>query len=323
MSDDTAPFAGFDEPTANYSKLPHAMIDALPQVETVGEMKVILYILRHTWGFQDDQKRITIDEFQNGRKRRDGTRLDSGTGLNRGTIMDGLKRAEAHGFIGVEVDDRDLGRIKKYYRLRMRGDEGAEDHTPEPEKHTAEVQKLDPRGMKTIPRSEKETVEKETKGKTTPPAAEKSRLKDPLAVTGERGWGQKGKSWTVPAAAGGADGWDAAVDAFAGLVGIAPAVVNGKERGQWSRQLQKVASDWGATASDLLAVIEAVPRSQFHWKTWGNPWSAARDLGTLLGQHLSGGIVEAGEGKNDGFDEALAEMRGGKTVDADGWAVAA
>jgi len=34
----------------------------------------VLYILRHTWGFQDTSKRITSDEFEHGRKRIDGTR---------------------------------------------------------------------------------------------------------------------------------------------------------------------------------------------------------------------------------------------------------
>ena len=83
MSDEgQATVEGFAEPEQNWSKLPHQLIEALPLIETIGEMKVILYVLRHTWGYHDDEKKITLDEFCNGRKRRDGSRLDGGTGLD-------------------------------------------------------------------------------------------------------------------------------------------------------------------------------------------------------------------------------------------------
>jgi DNA-binding PadR family transcriptional regulator len=152
-------FNGFEPPTENWSKLPHQFIDALPLVETIGEMKVILYILRHTWGFQDDEKKITLDEFANGRRRRDRTRLDNGTGLSKPTIINGLKRAIEHGFIQVEVDERDKGRVKKFYSLCASG-----------------VKKLDPICKEAKPRSEKETLERNlNKEKATPSATAKPR----------------------------------------------------------------------------------------------------------------------------------------------------
>lgn len=112
-------FSGFPDPEENWSKLPHVLIDALPLIETVGELKIILYILRHTWGYHDDEKRISLDEFENGRKRKDGVRIDNGTGLRRNTVKDGIKRAVKHGFIIVEEDNRDPARIKRFYRLHM------------------------------------------------------------------------------------------------------------------------------------------------------------------------------------------------------------
>lgn len=148
-------FQGFRPPEQNWSKLPHAMIEALPLVETVGELKVILYILRHTWGYQeyDDPKKITLDEFENGRRRRDRTRMDSGTGLSRPTIIDGLERAEKHGFIIVEYDESDSARVKKFYSIRtITADEGLRNFTPG-------VKELYPRGKETLPRSEKDTSE--------------------------------------------------------------------------------------------------------------------------------------------------------------------
>jgi hypothetical protein len=119
-------FAGFPKPEQNWSKLPHCLIDALPQITTLAEMKVVLYVLRHTWGYQEfadwEAKRISTDEFMNGRKRRDGTRMDNGVGMSKPSIFDGLKRAVEHGFLVCYVDNTDLGRVTHYYRLHQPGD---------------------------------------------------------------------------------------------------------------------------------------------------------------------------------------------------------
>jgi len=116
------PFPGFEMPHQNWSKLPHVLIEALPIVETLSELMVLIYVLRHTWGFQEfgRTKRITLDEFQYGRKRRDGSRLDRGTGMSLNSIKDGIRRAVAHGFLVQEVEyRRDRGRRSHLYSLRM------------------------------------------------------------------------------------------------------------------------------------------------------------------------------------------------------------
>jgi len=153
-------FKGFNEPKQNWSKLPHQLIDALPEIETIGEMKVIIYTLRHTWGYHDDYKKITLTEFESGRKRKDGSNIDNGTGLTRPTIIDGIKRAVAHGFMFEHIDTSDQARVKKFYSLT---EEGLKDFTPE-------VKRFYPRGKEVLPRSEKETIEKETIG--MPPSGE-------------------------------------------------------------------------------------------------------------------------------------------------------
>jgi DNA-binding PadR family transcriptional regulator len=153
-------FRGFDVPQQNWSKLPHALIEALPLIETSGELKVLLYILRHTWGYQEfsAMKKITLDEFCNGRKRRDGARIDAGTGLSRPTVIDGLKRAEEHGFITSTTDNSDGARVKKAYALSIAQDE---------EDVTTEVKRLYQGGKETLPRSEKDTIERNQE-KTSP-----------------------------------------------------------------------------------------------------------------------------------------------------------
>ena len=158
-------FPGFQSPDRNWSKLPHALIGALSIIQTVSELKVILYVLRHTWGYQeyDITKRITIDEFRNGRKRRDGIRIDNGTGLSCHAVRDGVRRAVAHGFLVQENEThRDRGRRSYVYRLNMvntdtRGVNSAplmvKDGPPD-------GQTLPPRASEFAPRSEKETTER-------------------------------------------------------------------------------------------------------------------------------------------------------------------
>jgi DnaD/phage-associated family protein len=159
-------FTGFIDPEQNWSKLPHQLIDEMHNISSISELKVILYVLRHTWGFKDSQKRITIDEFVQGRKRKDGTRIDEGCGLSPNSVRDGLKRAQEHGYLRIEVDDSDKARIEKTYSLTMQKptNRGAK---VEPLGANLEVQKLNPDmqklnhwGAKVEPRTEKETLER-------------------------------------------------------------------------------------------------------------------------------------------------------------------
>jgi len=114
-------FAGFEKPKSNFSRVPHSFISLLPEITTLSELKVMMYLIRHTWGFSEygKPKKLTTDEFMSGRKKRDGSRMDKGTGLSADSVIDGLRRAEDHCFIVVETDARDKGRIKKYYMLNM------------------------------------------------------------------------------------------------------------------------------------------------------------------------------------------------------------
>ena len=51
--------------------MPVSLIENMHLITSLSEMKVIYYILRHTWGYQeyDTPKTITLDEFEHGRKR--------------------------------------------------------------------------------------------------------------------------------------------------------------------------------------------------------------------------------------------------------------
>jgi hypothetical protein len=117
-------FSGFRRPEQNWFRMPSNWTDITAGITSLAELKVVEYVLKHTWGYQeyDITKRITIDEFMHGRRRKDGTRLDLGTGLTKASVIAGIKNAIEHGFLRVEVNDGDKARIKKFYRLRMAGE---------------------------------------------------------------------------------------------------------------------------------------------------------------------------------------------------------
>ncbi len=116
-----ASFPGFDIPRQNWFKMPNNWTDITAAISSIAELKVVEYVLKHTWGYQEYgmRKRITNDEFMHGRRRKDGTRIDHGTGLSKPSVIAGLKAAVEKGLLLEEIDDTDKARVKKYYCLRM------------------------------------------------------------------------------------------------------------------------------------------------------------------------------------------------------------
>ena len=175
-------FNGFVRPVRNYFPMPNEWINLCAQIDNLAELKIIQYVLRHTWGFQEYgiTKAITVEEFMHGRKRQDGSRIDKGTGLKSDrSVKDGLKAAIAHGYLISEVDETDLARIKKSYALKMQPpipEESEGYNLPPTDELTSdsqvvstplagsiypsEGQHLPPYQVDTTPRSEKDTLEK-------------------------------------------------------------------------------------------------------------------------------------------------------------------
>ncbi len=114
-------FDGFTTPTKNYFPMPNVWIDICAEINNLAELKVIQYVLRHTWGYKEYgvKKAITTDEFMHGRKRTDGSRMDKGTGLSNRSVIDGLRAAIDHGYIEYELDEADKARKVKSYALKM------------------------------------------------------------------------------------------------------------------------------------------------------------------------------------------------------------
>jgi DNA-binding PadR family transcriptional regulator len=167
------PFSGFDRPESNYFRMPNTWTDITAEIDNIAELKVVEYILRHTWGYQEYglKKHIKIDEFVHGRRRHDGSRMDKGTGLSERAVYDGLRKAVENSLIEEEIDDSDRGRIKKSYSLRMRetahaGEElqtlqsGVQTLHPHLQDLHPEPQTLQVRGATDAPRTEKDTEER-------------------------------------------------------------------------------------------------------------------------------------------------------------------
>lgn len=127
---ETEAFTGFtqDNIYSEYYYTPAIWLDVCAAIDNLAELKVVQYILRHTWGYRDynTAKYITVDEFVHGRKykqgERKGERMDIGTRLSDRAVQEGLARAMKHGWVVCFVDDSDLARVKKYYALNMQAE---------------------------------------------------------------------------------------------------------------------------------------------------------------------------------------------------------
>lgn len=111
----------------NSTQIPDHFLDWVMQDLTESELKVALYILRRTFGFQKDGDRISLSQLVDGITRRDGRQLDRGTGLARSSVVRGIKGLEARGLLQVH---RIPGTKKRspettYYSLLIEDDQAS------------------------------------------------------------------------------------------------------------------------------------------------------------------------------------------------------
>jgi hypothetical protein len=90
-------FPGWSSPT--YTPVPDALFDEVMHDLSGAELKVLLYIIRRTFGFKKESDNISLAQLCNGIKTKDGRVLDHGTGLNKTTVAAAVKRLEEDGYI--------------------------------------------------------------------------------------------------------------------------------------------------------------------------------------------------------------------------------
>lgn len=162
--DDAPQFDGFDYPDQNWFKMPKDWTNITAGIKSIAEIKVVEYVLKHTWGYQEFGilKRITLDEFMHGRKNSDGNRIDNGTGLSDEGVRQGIRLGVADGLLEESIDARDMGRVRRSYGIKMRipkdVDTGAKTFGPKTIDPIAKDSGT--RGQRFRPRTEKETKER-------------------------------------------------------------------------------------------------------------------------------------------------------------------
>ena len=112
-------FEGFTTPNGTF--VPDDVFDVLAPRLTEAELRVLLYIVRRTFGFGKTADAISLKQLTDGIRARDGRILDSGTGMSRKGVIGGVKGLLTKGVITVRkhLDDRGENEIN-VYRLRFR-----------------------------------------------------------------------------------------------------------------------------------------------------------------------------------------------------------
>jgi len=114
-------FAGFDPPY--YTPVPDAVFDELLPRLSGNEVKVLLYIIRRTFGFKKERDAISLAQIAGGIVRHDGTRQDYGAGVSRAGAAEAIKGLLAKRIILAERQQaRDGGDAPTVYALRFRGE---------------------------------------------------------------------------------------------------------------------------------------------------------------------------------------------------------
>ena len=116
-----AQFKGFSRP--NYTIVPDELFHELLPDLTGAELKVLLYIVRRTFGFKRDSDSISLSQMLNGITTHDGRTLDRGAGLSKPTLLQALRSLQEKGIILTERRRSvDRGDEPTVYRLRFAGD---------------------------------------------------------------------------------------------------------------------------------------------------------------------------------------------------------
>jgi phage replication O-like protein O len=109
-----ATFPGFQFP--NTTQIPNEVFDALMPHLSGGELKVLLYICRRTFGFRKDSDSISLTQIAHGITTKAGRVLDQGTGLSKRHVINALKALEKRNIITVtrKVDKTGLNGVNTY-----------------------------------------------------------------------------------------------------------------------------------------------------------------------------------------------------------------
>ncbi len=111
-------FPGFAHPNGTF--VPDEVFDLLMPRLSEPELRVLLYIVRRTFGFKKSSDDISLKQMVEGIRRADGTPLDYGTGLSRPAVTKGVRGLVEKGVILAERNRTDeRGDRPSTYTLRF------------------------------------------------------------------------------------------------------------------------------------------------------------------------------------------------------------
>jgi len=97
MKNENGQFIGFSSP--RYTQVPDELFDELLAELSGSEVKVLLYVVRRTFGFKRDSDHISLSQMTTGIQRKDGSILDKGTGLDKKTVIRAVKQLVSKGIL--------------------------------------------------------------------------------------------------------------------------------------------------------------------------------------------------------------------------------
>jgi Bacteriophage replication protein O len=111
-------YDGFSSP--NGTIVPDDVFDVLMPELSGAELRVLLYIIRRTFGFKKESDNISLKQMVEGIKTKDGRVLDHGSGLAKGTAAIAIKGLVEKGIVEAQRNrSREKGDEPTTYRLRF------------------------------------------------------------------------------------------------------------------------------------------------------------------------------------------------------------
>jgi Bacteriophage replication protein O len=128
-------FRGYSKP--NYTPVPDELFDEqLPDLSGA-ELKVLLYIIRRTFGFKKESDNISLNQLLHGITTKEDVVLDRGTGLSKKTLLDTIRNLiEKNLILSERRRSKEKGDEPTTYRLNIIGETTENTNTPRGVKST-------------------------------------------------------------------------------------------------------------------------------------------------------------------------------------------
>jgi len=124
-------FSGYSKP--NYTMVPDELFDEQLPYLSGAELKVLLYIIRRTFGFKKDSDEISFNQICKGITKKDGEILDQGTGLSSSTAQAAIKGLiEKNLIVATRRMSQERGNEPTIYSLNLTGPYVENRHSPSP-----------------------------------------------------------------------------------------------------------------------------------------------------------------------------------------------